>query len=312
VLAQLQQENPENVRLVFRDFPLIPIHDKAALAAQATSAAAEQGKFWEMHDLLFATQNEWSSLTPEAFVEWLPEKAELIGLDNEQFLSDLTREDIVRRVNESWENGKSIGLPGTPFILINGQIYGGPLDYENLSKIVSLLAISERQYKTCPPIVIDPTKQYIARIITEKGEIVIELFADKTPNTVNNFVFLAKDGWFNNITFHRVIEGIVAQTGDPTGTGIGNPGYYIDHEVHSSLKYDKPGMVGMANSGPDTNGSQFFITMVPAPSLDGEYTLFGQVISGMEVLSKLTPRDPQSGPNLPPGDKIIRVTIEER
>ena len=312
MLAQLQQENPENVRLVFRDFPLISVHDKAALAAQATTAAAEQGKFWEMHDLLFTTQNEWSSLTPEAFVEWLPEKAELIGLDKEQFISDITREDIVRRVNQSWENGKSIGLPGTPFILINGQIYGGPLDYENLSKIVSLLAISKRQYKTCPPIVIDPTKQYIARILTEKGEIVIELFADKTPNTVNNFVFLAKDGWFNNITFHRVIEGIVAQTGDPTSTGIGNPGYYIDHEVHSSLKYDKPGMVGMANSGPDTNGSQFFITMVPAPTLDGGYTLFGQVISGMEVLSKLTPRDPQSGLNLPPGDKVIRVTIEER
>lgn len=312
MLAQLQQENPEDVRLVFRDFPLNSIHDKAALAAQAAAAAAEQGKFWEMHDLLFAAQNEWSSFTPEVFEEWLPEKAELIGLDKEQFVSDLSREDIVQRVNDSWENGKSIGLPGTPFILINGQIYGGPLDYGNLNKIVSLLAISERQYKSCPPIVIDPARQYLARIATEKGEIVIELFADKTPNTVNNFVFLAKDGWYDNVTFHRVIEGIVAQTGDPTSTGIGNPGYFIDNEIHPSLKYDRPGMVGMANSGPNTNGSQFFITMVPAPTLDGGYTLFGQVISGMDVLSSLTPRDPQPGANLPPGDKVIRVTIEER
>jgi len=312
VLAQLQQENPENVRLVFRDFPLNSIHDKAALAAQAARAAAEQGKYWEMHDLLFETQDEWSSFTPEVFEEWLPEKAEFIGLDKEQFTSDLTREDIVKDVNDSWEDGKSVGLPGTPFILINGQIYGGPLDYENLSKIVSLLSISEKQYKACPPIVIDPARQYIAKINTEKGEIVIELFADKTPNTVNNFVFLAKEGWFNDITFHRVIEGIVAQTGDPTGTGIGNPGYYIDNEIHPSLKYDRPGMVGMANSGPNTNGSQFFITMVPAPTLDGGYTVFGQVISGMDVLSNLTPRDPQPGATLPPGDKVISVTIEER
>lgn len=312
MLAQLHQENPEDVRLVFRDFPLNSIHDKAALAAQAAAAAGEQGKFWEMHDLLFATQNEWSPYTPEAFIEWLPEKAEQIGLDKEKFVADLTREDIVKKVNDSRENGKSIGLPGTPFILINGQIYGGPLDYENLNKIVSLLSMSERQYKTCPPIVIDPARQYLARINMEKGEIVIELFADKTPNTVNNFVFLAREGWFDNITFHRVIEGFVAQTGDPTGTGMGNPGYYIDNEILSSLKFDKPGMVGMVNSGPNTNGSQFFITYVPAPNLDGGYTLFGQVISGMNVLSELTPRDSQSDINLPPGDKIISITIEER
>jgi len=312
VLAQLQQENPETVRLVFRDFPLVSIHDKAALSAQAAIAAGEQGKFWEMHDLLFATQKDWSSITPDRFGEWLAEKAELLGLEKEKFITDLTRDDIVKQVNDSWENGKSIGLPGTPFILINGQIYNGPLDYDNLSKIVSLLSIAERQYKNCPPVVIDPTKQYIATLNTEKGDIVIELFADKSPNTVNNFVFLAREGWFDNVTFHRVIEGFVAQTGDPTGTGMGNPGYYIDNESHPSLKYDRPGIVGMANSGPNTNGSQFFITFVPAPNLDGGYTIFGQVISGMDVLAKLTPRDTQSGADLPPGDKIISVSIEER
>jgi cyclophilin family peptidyl-prolyl cis-trans isomerase/protein-disulfide isomerase len=312
VLARLQQEYPDSVRLVYRNFPLLSVHDKAALAAQAAIAAGEQGKFWEMHDLLFATQKEWSPFTPEEFVGWLPDKVEMIGLDRVKFMEDLNREDIAKQVNDAWENGRAIGLPGTPFILINGQIYGGPLDYNNLSKIVSLLAISERQYKSCPPIVINPARQYIARINTEKGEIVVELFADKTPNTVNNFVFLAREGWFDNISFHRVIKDSVAQTGDPTGTGLGHPGYYIDSEIDSSLRYDKPGMVGMANSGPNTNGSQFFITMVPAPNLDGGYTLFGQVISGMDVVSRLTPRDPQSGADLPPGDKIVSITIEER
>jgi cyclophilin family peptidyl-prolyl cis-trans isomerase len=312
VLAQLQQQNPDTVRLVYRNFPLETIHDKAALSAQAAEAAGEQGKFWEMHDFLFATQQEWSAFTSDEFSKWLPGQAITLGLDAAQFKIDLTREDIVKKVNEAWENGKKIGLPGTPFVLINGQIYGGPLDYTSLNQIVNLLSIAERQYKTCPPLIIDPSKQYIARLKTEKGEVVIELYADKAPNTVNNFVFLANDGWFNGITFHRVIAGAVAQTGDPTGTGMGNPGYYIDNEIDPSLKYDKPGVVGMANSGPNTNGSQFFITFVPAPNLDGGYTIFGQVISGMDVLYQLTARDPKSGTSPPPGDKLISVTIEER
>jgi cyclophilin family peptidyl-prolyl cis-trans isomerase len=312
VLAQLQQQNPDSVRLVYRNFPLESIHDKAALSTQAAIAAGEQNKFWEMHDLLFTTQSEWSVLKPEDFLQWLPTQAVKLGLDETLFRTDLTREDIVKLANDSWENGKAINLPGTPVILINGQIYGGPLDLNALNQIASLLAISQKQYTSCPPLVIDPAKQYTAKLETEKGEVVIELFADKAPNTVNNFVFLARDGWFNGITFHRVIEGFVAQTGDPTGTGLGNPGYYIDNEFHPTLKYDKPGVVGMANSGPDTNGSQFFITFVPAPNLDNGYTIFGQVISGMEVLSRLTPRNPQTGMVLPPGDKLLRVTIEEK
>lgn len=312
MLAQLQQQNPETVRLVFRNFPLESLHDKAALSTQAAIAAAEQGKFWEMHDLLFAKQKEWSVFSPEAFIKWIPEQAITLGLDPEKFTVDLTREDLVKQANDAWENGNTIGLPGTPFVLINGQIYGGPLDYASLEQIVSLLSISERQYKSCPPLIIDPSKQYTATLKTEKGDVVIELYADKAPNTVNNFVFLAKDGWFNGITFHRVIDGFVAQTGDPTGTGMSNPGYYIDNEINPSLKFDKPGVVGMANSGPDTNGSQFFITFVPASNLDGGYTIFGQVISGMDVLSKLTARDPRSSSVLPPGDKLISVTIEER
>ena len=116
----------------------------------------------------------------------------------------------------------------------------------------------------------------------------IQLYADQAPLAVNSFVFLAKQGWFDGVTFHRVIPGFVAQTGDPSGTGKGGPGYFFKNEV-SDLRYDKPGVVGMANSGPDTNGSQFFITYAPQPSLDGSYTIFGQVIQGMDVVENLTP-----------------------
>ena len=113
------------------------------------------------------------------------------------------------------------------------------------------------------------------------------------------------------MTFHRVIPGFAAQAGDPSGTGKGNPGYFFNNEI-SDLFFDKPGIVGMANSGPDTNGSQFFITFAPAPHLDGSYTIFGRVLSGLDVAENLTPRDPDQGTLLPPGDKIISITIEEK
>jgi len=134
---------------------------------------------------------------------------------------------------------------------------------------------------------------------------------DKAPNTVNNFVFLAQKGWFDNIPFHRVTPGFIAQTGDPTGTGLGGPGYFISNEKNNIL-YDRAGMLGMANSGPDTNGSQFFITLAPASQLNKDYPAFGQVVTGMDVLARLTPHDPTDYASLTRADMLITVTIEAR
>jgi len=164
-----------------------------------------------------------------------------------------------------------------------------------------------------PAMQIDPTKQYFATLKTEKGDIRIQLFADKAPQTVNNFVFLARQGFYDNITFHRVIPGFMAQTGDPTGTGSGGPGYTIPDEFTPELRHDQPGTVSMANKGqPNTGGSQFFITYGPALHLDGHHTVFGRVVEGMEVLEQLTERRPSQTPNAPPGDKLLSVEIEER
>lgn len=168
-----------------------------------------------------------------------------------------------------------------------------------------------KQWSEAPARSIDPSKEYIATLHTEKGDIVIQLLPDKAPITVNSFVFLAKEGYFDGVTFHRVIPGFVAQGGDPTGTGRGGPGYQFKNET-SDLTFDGPGLVAMANAGRDTNGSQFFITYDALPDLDGGYTIFGRVIEGMDVASSLTPRNPQSDPNAPPGDAIESVTIEER
>ncbi|MEA2008968.1 MAG: peptidylprolyl isomerase [Chloroflexota bacterium] len=159
---------------------------------------------------------------------------------------------------------------------------------------------------------IDPEITYIATLETEKGNIVIELFPDVAPMAVNNFIFLAENGWFDDITFHRVIPNFVAQTGDPAGTGYGSPGYTFGIETDSGLTFDRAGLVAMANSGPEANGSQFFITYAPAPSLDGGYTIFGEVIEGMDIVESLTPRDPAEGFGLTPGDKLISITIETK
>lgn len=171
--------------------------------------------------------------------------------------------------------------------------------------------VESKQYDTAPPMTIDPSKQYFATIeLAKGGQFVIQLFPDKAPIAVNNFVFLAREGYFDGTTFHRVLEGFMAQGGDPTGTGMGGPGYQFQNE-DSDLTFGQPGMVAMANAGRDTNGSQFFITFAATPWLDGGYTIFGQVIEGMDVVMGITLRDPELSPNFS-GDVIARVTIEEK
>lgn len=311
-LNQLLEETPDQIRVVSRIFPLTVANDKAALAAQAAEAAAEQDKFWEVHDLLFTQQENWVGLSVPDFEQWISAQASALELDVDQFKSDMKREDIAAKVQKAREEAQKIGVPGTPLILINGQIYGGPRDYASLNHIVQLLLLGKRQFASCPPLTVQANRQYLATLHTEKGDVVIQLFPDKAPITVNSFLFLARNGWYEDITFHRVIPDLFAQTGDPSGTGKGNPGYYIITEIDPSLKFLGPGMVAMVNSGPDTSGSQFFITYGAASQFDGQYTIFGQVLKGMEVIEALTPRDAQPGTNTPPGDKLLSVEIEEK
>jgi len=167
-----------------------------------------------------------------------------------------------------------------------------------------------KHYSSIPPMKIDQTKQYSARVkMARGGEFVIQLHAKKAPITVNSFVFLAREGYFDGVTFHRVLDGFMAQGGDPTGSGSGGPGYHFVNEDHD-LKFDRPGVVAMANAGRDTNGSQFFITFVSVPHLNGGYTIFGQVVKGMDVVNGITRRDPSQRPSFT-GDVIESITIEE-
>ena len=156
---------------------------------------------------------------------------------------------------------------------------------------------------------IDPKKKYTATFMTEAGNFVVELYADKVPKTVNNFVFLARDHFYDGVTFHRVIKGFMAQGGDPTGTGTGGPGYKFADEFHPSLRHTGPGILSMANAGPGTNGSQFFITYSATPHLDNHHTVFGKVIKGMDVVLAIPERDPSRAKL--PGTKIVSIEITE-
>lgn len=167
-------------------------------------------------------------------------------------------------------------------------------------------AAEKKQYEKPPEMKIDPAKQYVATMETSQGPIVLDLYAKEAPKTVNNFVFLAKDGFYDGIVFHRVIPDFMVQGGDPTGTGRGGPGYQFEDEVDAAKnphKFDKPGILAMANAGPDTNGSQFFITHVPTPHLDGRHTIFGKVRDqkSQDVVNKIEK-----------GDTIKSIKIEEK
>ena len=182
---------------------------------------------------------------------------------------------------------------------------GGPV-----KQFVDVRGVSIPQYSNVPPVTIDVTAQYTATIRTNLGTMVIELFAEQARVTANNFIFLANDGYFNNLIFHRVIPSFMIQGGDPTGTGFEGPGYQFQDEFVSGLSFDQPGRLAMANAGPGTNGSQFFITTVPTPNLTGRHTIFGQVTQGQDIADaiSLTETGPGDRPVTPVVIQGIDIT----
>jgi len=169
-----------------------------------------------------------------------------------------------------------------------------------------------KSYSAPPPMTIDPKKTYRATITTPHGDFVVKLRPDLAPQTVNSFVFLAREGFYNGVTWHRVLPNFMAQGGDPTGTGTGGPGYHVPDEFTDKVKFDKPGLVAMANTGqPNSGGSQFFVTTAAADYLDGKYTIFGEVEQGQDVVNAILLRDPQQNPTTP-GEQIVKIVISEQ
>ena len=311
-LAELQKKYKDTIRVVLRHYPQPETDDKSLLAAQAAEAAGLQNRFWEMNSRLYNEQSTWSALTPDEFKSWLSEKAVALGISKTRFETDISSEQTLGRINQMVEDAAPLMIKDTPVMFYNGILVKSKVNLESLDVLVKYFLLPEKTYDTCPEMTIDPAKKYTATFETEKGEIVFELYPGVAPWAVNSFVFLANAGWFNNTDFFRVIPGFVVQGGDPSGSGLGGPGYVFSDEVDPSLRFDRAGVLAMNNRLTNLNGSQFFITYTALPELDGQYTIFGRVMEGMEVLNSLRPRNPESDEILLPADKLLSVTIEEQ
>ena len=196
-------------------------------------------------------------------------------------------------VKKTWYKNKSIMIPVVVAVVLIGSVLT-----LFMTGVIKMPAQQPKSYNSPVPMTIDVNKKYTALIKTAKGDLALELYPQDAPVTVNSFVTLARKGFYNGLTFHRVIPDFMAQGGDPTGNGTGGPGYKFQDEFSS--RTHQAGSLSMANSGPNTNGSQFFICYTPQPHLNGKHTVFGQLTQGMDVLK-----------NLVNGDKMIEVVITE-
>ncbi len=307
-IKDLINDYPGTIRVVFRHLPLPSIHNLAFISGMAAEAAGVQGKFWEMHDLLYQNQQQWNGYSEEDFIDWAVFQAEALELDVDQFMEDLTDEDARAEMEAVNQERLSAGLHYTPFVVVNDRVWR-----ENQPNLYTLIGIYEfGGYENCPPWVIDENKNYLASLDTSAGQIDIELFADAAPLAVNSFVFLAQEGWYEDVYFHRVLEDFVAQAGDPSGLGVIGPGYTFVNETENDLSFDSRGVLGMANAGWNTNGSQFFITLGPAETLDGGYTIFGEVTEdSLAVLDEIALRDPQTAIDFDQATIIYGIEITE-
>lgn len=307
-IKELIKEYPDTIRVVFRHLPLPSIHDKAYISSMAAEAAGVQGKFWEMHDVLYINQAEWTNLPEKEFVDWVITQAASLDLDIGQFEADMYDEEVRAELEETTQRRLAAGINYTPFVVVNDRVWRN--NQPNLYSLIGIYAYDG--YEECPPWVIDQDNSYTARLDTSAGEIEIELFADVAPMAVNSFVFLAQEGWFDDVYFHRVLEDFVAQAGDPSGLGVVGPGYTFANETNNELSFDRAGILGMANAGVDTNGSQFFITLGPATELDGGFTIFGEVTpDSLDVLDQIALRDPQTASDFEDATIISGVEIIE-
>jgi len=291
-LERLLELHPKDLLLVYRHYPLLTNYDKSSLAAQAAESAGAQGLFWEMHDLLFTRQNEWLDLTPDAFEEWILKTASDFGMNTVALKEDLDSGRFKQRVDLAFQDAVSSGIPGVPFLFINGEDFRLPPTLTNLTAAVRLEMLRLRQYSSVPTMTISPEAEYRGRIETSNGPLLIQLYPRSAPIAVNSFVFLAREGWFDETTFHLVVPGVLVEGGDPSGTGLGGPGYFFGTELDPLLDFSQPGMVALSAESPGTNGSRFFITLAPQPALDGSRTIMGRVLEGLQILEKLPARDP--------------------
>ncbi len=306
VLDQFQALYPNDVRVVFRLRPFPEsFHDKSFLASRAMVAAGLQGKFDEFRKFIFERQYQdtsdtaeaampatdfWSGLTPADFEGWLKQQVPALGIDTDKLLADMKSDAVVAKVQAYSDAADQIGVTGTPTLMINGyQWPENQRGVEIFSIYLRLIKNKAKEFQSCPSTVIDTNKKYTATISTTQGDIKVELYPDKAPQAVNSFVYLAQQGWYDNLPVIASSDFILS--GDPSDTGYGGAGYAFMDE-NTGLTFDQPGMLAIYSVWPGygTNGSMFFINKI-ALTNQGNRTIFGKVTEGLDVLSKFEARD---------------------
>jgi len=310
VILELAAIYPEDLRVIYRQFPLLTVHDKASLAGQAAESAGQQDQFWTLYSLLNSDYDEWKDLDPESFLEWLLLATKHLDLDHQQFEEDLRDGRFEEAMKESFVSAYGAGINGTPFIFLNNDWFRLNPTRLNLEAALRLELLSYRMYESAPEMAIDPEAAYLVQLQLNIGEIVLQLFPKSAPTAVNSFVFLAENGWFNGNSFHCIVPGKYVQTGDPTGTGLGGPGYFLPDEIDPDLDFNQSGIAALTSTGPNTSGSQFFITLSPLPELNGTRTIFGRVVKGLDLLLDLEVRDPLEDLLTPPQVYTESIRIE--
>jgi len=315
-LAQALKIYPDDLRVVFRPFPETS-NERSVVVAKAAEAADKQGKFWEMHDLLFATQSEWLAMDDTTFQEWIWGQAASLELDLDQFDNDINGSEVSDILVNHLQQATAFNST-PPIVLVNGTVappyittIGDFFLYLETLMIPYGRHIANLKFTECPPMTIDPEASYTATLHYDIGDVKIALYPKIAPFAVNSFIFLAENDYFDNTPVYAAINGFVAQMGDPSGTGWGTPGYLYSTEISDEISFDRAGMVAMANSAPDLVSSQFFVTYSPLTFLDGQHTIFGEVIEGMDVMRSLTERDPEKDPLAPISNTLLNVTIEK-
>ena len=321
-LIAVQERYPDDVRLVFRHRPFPEsFHDKSILAAQALEAAGKQGKFNELKNYLFDRKVKnpnnpehndlpddafWDSIAKDEFDAWLGKHVVELGIEPIQFSVDMFSKEIVDKVQAAADSANSLGINGTPKLFINGYEWSeNQRGLEIFSIFVQLIKNQENEYDACAPNVTQSDKNYSATISTTKGDITVDLFVDIAPVTVNSFVFLAQEGWYDGLPFIATNE--FALTGDPSDTGFGGPGYAYLDELNADYSSDNTGKLVTNNLGPGINGSTFFLVKTDTKNLQGR-TIFGEVTDGMDVVNAFELRENVIDPVI---DRILTITIHE-
>ena len=312
----------DTLKLVFRHFPLITIHDKSLITAHAVEAATLQNKFWEMHDLLYEKQKEWEGKSVAEITGTLKTYAQQLGMDADKLEKDMSSQAVIARVQRDIDSGTTAKLAGTPSLFLDGRtvppdafVQQGVVDgIKNYAKARAeqLATLGNKSVAFAKPeLVTSKDAKYVMTVKTTKGDIVAELDPALAPVNVNSVVFLAQQKYFEGapVVLQDAQLGAVLM-GNPTATG--NPGYVCDQEKSPAGAMTKPGVVALYTTDGQTASAQFVLTYSPTTDLDGRFTVIGNITSGLDVLKTLTMTVATSGTVTTKGDSITGVTVAEK